>query len=187
MCFGLSTQSRLTDNPGQAIDFQSYWRGDPKLFRQFLPNIICAMSILLKNVRPAQAPDLIDFLQKVNLPTTDLPKDLSGFTLALEGEQIVGSAGMELLGDIGLLRSVAVAETHRNHKLGQRLFSAALDYARSHDVREVFLITNTAERYFEKNGFRQAERSTTPDEIAQTEQFSALCPSTAAVMKIELN
>ncbi|MDO8368822.1 MAG: arsenic resistance N-acetyltransferase ArsN2 [Saprospiraceae bacterium] len=145
------------------------------------------MPILLIYASPAQAPNLIDFLQKVNLPTSDLPTDLSGFTLAFDGEQIVGSAGMELLGNRGLLRSVAVAETHRNQQLGQRLFAVALDYARSHHVQEVFLITNTAARYFEKNGFQEIERSQVPKEISQTEQFSALCPSTAVVMKMELN
>ncbi|MFN0174331.1 MAG: arsenic resistance N-acetyltransferase ArsN2 [Saprospiraceae bacterium] len=144
------------------------------------------MSILLKNASQAQAPDLIDFLQKFNLPTSDLSADISGFTLALDNEQIVGSAGIEVKGDYGLLRSVAVADTHRNQNLGHRLFAAALDYARLHDVQEVYLITNTAERYFEKNGFRRVERRDAPDEITQTEQFSALCPSSAVVMKIDL-
>lgn len=145
------------------------------------------MSILLKNANPTQASDLIDFLQTVKLPTRDLPADLSGFTLALDGEKIVGSAGMELLGNLGLLRSVAVAETHRNHQLGQQLFTAALNHARLHKVREVYLITNTAERYFEKNGFQVVARSEAPAEIAQTEQFSALCPSSSVVMRMELN
>lgn len=142
------------------------------------------MSILLKNPSPAQGPALLDFLQKVKLTTSDLPADLSGFTIAVDGTQIVGSAGMELLGNVGLLRSVAVAETHRNQQLGQRLFAAALEYARMHDVQEVFLITNSAERYFEKYGFQEIERRLVPDEIAQTEQFSSLCPSTAVVMKM---
>ena len=87
----------------------------PRSFFDFLDYLI--ISIILKNAIPAQAPVLIDFLQKVNLPTSDLPSELSGFTLAFDGEQIVGSAGMELLGSYGLLRSVAVAETHRNHQL----------------------------------------------------------------------
>ncbi|MFN0214209.1 MAG: arsenic resistance N-acetyltransferase ArsN2 [Saprospiraceae bacterium] len=145
------------------------------------------MSILLKNASPAEVHALIDFLQKVNLPTSDLPSDLSGFTLAFDGNEIVGSAGLELLGILGLLRSVAVAETHRDQQLGQQLFAAALDYARSHEVQEVFLITNTADRYFAKKGFQELERSQVPDEIAQTEQFSGLCPSTAVVMKMRLN
>ncbi len=145
------------------------------------------MSVILKNANPNQAPALIDFLQKVDLLTSDLPTDLSGFTLALDGEQIIGSAGLELLGNVGLLRSVAVAETHRNQNLGQRLFAAALDYARSHEVQEVYLITNTAEQYFQKNGFRQVERNDTPAEIAQTAQFTGLCPSSSVVMKMGLN
>lgn len=144
------------------------------------------MSILLKNISPDQAPDLIDFLQKVKLPTRDLPQDLSGFTLAWDETRIVGSAGLELLGNVGLLRSVAVAESHRNHQLGHRLLAAALEYARSQGLQEVFLITNTAEQYFEKNGFRKMDRSEAPAEIAQTEQFSALCPSSSVVMKFQL-
>lgn len=145
------------------------------------------MSILLKNVCPAQAPDLINFLEQVKLPTSDLPTDLSSFILALDGAQIVGSAGMELLGNVGLLRSVAVAETHRNQNIGQQLFTAALDYARLNAVQEVFLITNTAAEYFEKNGFRQVDRADVPIEILETKQFSALCPASAIVMKMELN
>lgn len=145
------------------------------------------MPIILKNASPEQAPALRDFLQQSKLPTGDLPTDLSGFTLAFDEEKIVGSAGMELLGSVGLLRSVAVAETHRDQNLGQRLFAAALNYARSHGMSEVFLITNTAERYFEKNGFRQVDRSDAPAEIAQTEQFSALCPLSSIVMKMDFN
>ncbi len=145
------------------------------------------MSILLKKVCPAQASDLINFLEQVKLPTSDLPTDLSSFTLALDGAQIVGSAGMELLGNVGLLRSVAVAETHRNQNIGQQLFNAALDYARLNAVQEVFLITNTAAPYFEKNGFRQVDRADVPIEILETKQFSALCPASAIVMKIALN
>jgi len=145
------------------------------------------MPILLENATQTQAADLIDFLQKANLPTSDLPSDLSGFTLAMDEGQIIGSSGMELLGVYGLLRSVAVADTHRNQNLGHRLFAAALDYARLHEVEEVYLITNTAERYFEKNGFRHIERRDAPNEITKTEQFTALCPSTAVVMKMKLS
>lgn len=145
------------------------------------------MSIIFKIASTANVSSLVDFLQKLKLPNSDLPADLSGFTIAVDGTQIVGSAGMELLGNVGLLRSVAVAETHRNQQLGQRLFTAALDHARSHQVQEVFLITNTADQYFAKNGFQPVDRSAVPDEIAQTAQFSSLCPSTAVIMKLELD
>jgi amino-acid N-acetyltransferase len=145
------------------------------------------MSILIKNAHPDQIPGLIDFLQKANLPTSDLPSGLSGFTLAMDVEQIVGSAGMELMGKIGLLRSVAVAETHRNQKLGQQLFEAAMEYARKKQVQDVFLITETADLYFEKKGFRRVDREAVPVEILETKQFSALCPASAVVMTMNLD
>ena len=138
---------------------------------------------VLKKATPDTLPALQRFLTDMKLPVSDLPADLSGFTLAFEGDELVGTAGMELLGSIGLLRSVAVAETHRSKQLGRQLFAAALDHARAHGVQEVFLITNTADAYFEKNGFQRVERSEAPVEIAGTAQFAGLCPASAVVMK----
>ena len=128
-------------------------------------------------------PALQRFLTGMKLPVSDLSADLSGFTLAFDGDELVGTAGMELLGRIGLLRSVAVAETHRSRQLGRELFAAALDHARENGVQEVFLITNTADAYFEKNGFQRVDRSEVPAEIAATAQFAGLCPSSSVVMK----
>ncbi len=142
-----------------------------------------AIQLLLKKAKPDTLPAMHHFLTSMQLPVSDLPADLSGFTLAFDGDELVGTAGMELMGRIGLLRSVAVAETHRNRQLGRELFAAALDHAREHGVREVFLITNTAAEYFEKNGFQRVERSETPLEIAGTAQFSGLCPASAVVMR----
>lgn len=139
--------------------------------------------LVLKKATPGIVPALQRFLTDMKLPVSDLPADLSGFTLAFDGDELVGAAGMELLGRIGLLRSVAVAETHRSKQLGRQLFAAALDHARGHGVQEVFLITNTADAYFEKNGFQRVDRGEVPDEIAETAQFSGLCPSSAVVMK----
>lgn len=131
-------------------------------------------------------PAMHRFLTRMNLPVSDLPADVSGFTLAFDNTELVGTAGMEILGPVGLLRSVAVAETHRNQHLGRRLFAAALNHALSQGIREVFLITDSAAEYFEKNGFQRVERSDTPTEIAGTAQFSGLCPSSAVVMRRNL-
>ena len=120
---------------------------------------------VLKKAAPDLLPALQHFLTGMKLPVSDLPADLSGFTLAFDGDELIGTAGMELLGRIGLLRSVAVAETYRSRQLGRQLFSAAIDHAREHGVKEVFLITNTAADYFEKNGFQRMDRGEVPDEI----------------------
>jgi amino-acid N-acetyltransferase len=142
--------------------------------------------ITLKKANLAALPAMHRFLTGMKLPVSDLPADVAGFTLAFDDTELVGTAGMEILGRVGLLRSVAVAETHRNQQLGQRLFAAALDHARVQGIREVFLITDSAAEYFEKNGFQRVERSEVPEEIAGTAQFSGLCPSSAVVMRKSL-
>ncbi|MEI6412105.1 MAG: arsenic resistance N-acetyltransferase ArsN2 [Bacteroidota bacterium] len=141
------------------------------------------MKTTFQQATPADKPALIHLLQAAKLPTSDLPEDLSGFTLASEGDQLVGSSGIENLGDCALLRSVAVAETHQNLGLGRQLQDHALAYARAHGLETVFLITTSAEKYFERLGFQRVERAEVPASVAKTEQFSSLCPSSAVVMR----
>lgn len=141
------------------------------------------MTIDIRLAEPQNRPALQALLTAAQLPIEDLPEDLSGFALAFVGEHLVGSAGIEPVGPYGLLRSVAVREAYRNRHLGQRLHEAALDYARRQQIREVWLITNTADRYFEKHGFQRVERRRAPAEIAATAQFAGLCPSSAVVMR----
>ena len=138
---------------------------------------------MLKKANPDTLPAMQRFLTGMKLLVSDLPADLSGFTLAFDDDELVGTAGMELLGRVGLLRSVAVAETHRSRQLGRQLFAAALDHAQANGVQEVFLITDSAAGYFEKNGFQRVERNEAPAEIAGTAQFAGLCPASAVVMK----
>ena len=141
------------------------------------------MKITFQQATPADKPALIHLLQAAKLPTSDLPENLSGFTLAYEGDQLVGSAGIENLGDCALLRSVAVAASHQNLGLGRQLQDHALAYARAHGLQSVFLLTTSAEKYFERLDFQRIERLETPASIAQTEQFTALCPGSAVVMR----
>jgi amino-acid N-acetyltransferase len=144
------------------------------------------MDIHILSALPEHRPDLESLLSANALPVSDLPDSLNGFYLALDGKAIVGAAGMEHWDDVGLLRSVAVAESHRSQHIARQLTDAVLAHARQAQVREMYLITNTADHYFEKYGFQRVDRSETPAVIAQTEQFSGLCPSTAIVMKMIL-
>lgn len=141
------------------------------------------MSIQLNTARPEDRPALEAFLRSMKLPVDDLPGVLDGFTLAFDDGMLVGSAGVERLGPYGLLRSVAVHESYRSLGLGQQLYTAALERARSYPVQELWLITNTANRYFERQGFERIERSQAPEAIAGTAQFTSLCPSSSVVMR----
>lgn len=53
-------------------------------------------------------------------------------------------------------------------------------------MRTLYLLTDTAEAFFERLGYTRVARETVPLGIQQTEEFSSLCPDDAAVMKKEL-
>jgi amino-acid N-acetyltransferase len=144
------------------------------------------MDIHIQSAQTQHRAGLETLLSANDLPVSDLPASLNGFYLALDGDNLVGAAGMEHWGNVGLLRSVAVAESHRNHHIARQLTDAVLAHAHKAQVQEMYLITNTADRYFEKYGFQRVDRSDVPASIAQTEQFAGLCPSSAVVMKMTL-
>ena len=145
------------------------------------------MPITFEPAHPNYRPALMSFLASFQLATEDLPGDLADFTLALDNGFLIGSAGVERVGEYGLLRSFAVHKDYQNMRIGKTLFAAALDIATNAQLQELWLITNTADRYFEKYGFERIERENVPTEITAIPQFTALCPSSAVVMRRDLN
>ncbi|HOY03982.1 MAG TPA: arsenic resistance N-acetyltransferase ArsN2 [Saprospiraceae bacterium] len=141
------------------------------------------MDITFHKAIPENRAALESLLLGLSLPVADLPADLTHFTLAFDGSLLVGSAGVEPVGNVGLLRSVAVAESYRNLGLAGRLFNSSIADARTKGISEIWLITNTADNYFERHGFERVERENAPGEIADTSQFKGLCPSSAVVMR----
>ena len=90
---------------------------------------------------------------------------------------------MERFGPVGLLRSLAVSMGARGRGLGRALVSAMEDEARAAGVADIYLLTTTADRFFSKLGYVRIGRDEAPVAIRSTAQFSALCPSSAVVMR----
>lgn len=129
-----------------------------------------------------------DLLKKADLPVDDLPEVFGeSFAIAIEKDSIVGTAGIECHGDVGLFRSVAVRADLRGRGIGEVLARNRIEWARSHGISELILLTTTAAEYFPRLGFEKISRDAVPREIAKTAQFSSLCPSSATVMRLKLN
>lgn len=140
-------------------------------------------------IRPASEKDrpaLLALLTEAGLPTQDLPVSLEHFLVAEENSTLLGCVGLELLGDDVLLRSLAVTSSRQGTGLGKRLYEAVWNDAQSRRVRVIYLITTTAERFFEKYAFVRVERLATPPALQRTAQFRGLCPSSAAIMCQEI-
>ncbi len=86
-----------------------------------------------------------------------------------------GIVGVELLGEVALLRSLAVSEGARGKGWGKQLVAHAEAYAVTNGARSLYLLTTSAERFFESLGFAPADRAETPLAIRSTKQFAGLC------------
>jgi glycerol-1-phosphatase len=85
----------------------------------------------------------------------------------------------------GFLRSVAVRTDVRGKGLGQLVTAGAVGVGRSRGIREIFLFTETAERFFQRLGFRTVRRESLPGPVIQTAHADDSC-ATAAAMTLDL-
>jgi amino-acid N-acetyltransferase len=141
------------------------------------------VEIALEPARKAELEAVLRLLSDSNLPVADLEIHIDAFTLAKCDGIVVGTAGLELYGELGLLRSLCVAESHRSRGIGVALVSAVTSRALAQGVRELYLLTTGAAPYFVPLGFVRLEREEAPLEIRNTAQFSALCPASAVCMR----
>jgi amino-acid N-acetyltransferase len=122
-------------------------------------------------------------LAQCHLPNSDLePRHFEHFFACGDQNAPQGVVGLELLGSVALLRSLAVVESARRKGCGRDLVAEAERYAWSQGVKEIYLLTTTAERFFSALGYRRAERESSPEEIRATKEFSTLCPSDSVFM-----
>ena len=85
------------------------------------------------------------------------------------------------------MRSLAVKDTFKNQKIGERLVKHLLNFSSAEKIEELYLLTTTAEKYFEKFGFQKADRFKIHETIKQTREFKDICPVSAVVMYKKIN
>ncbi len=144
------------------------------------------MKLQIDKAGPADKELVISLLKEADLLTDDLPAGLEHFLLSRQEGSLVGVAGMELYSEVALLRSIAVSPDHQGKGIARKLVEQLLAGADKQEVQAVYLITTTADHYFDRYHFAGVNREQVPDPIQQTRQFSGLCPTSAIVMKRDL-
>jgi amino-acid N-acetyltransferase len=84
------------------------------------------------------------------------------------------------------LRSVAVAPGERGRGTGIALVADRLAMARANGLASVYLLTTTAAPLFRRFDFADADRAGAPAALTGSPEFAALCPASAACMRLDL-
>jgi amino-acid N-acetyltransferase len=138
----------------------------------------------VRSATAADYPAVIALLEAAGLPTAGVPRTLDDFLVANRKDGLAGAIGLERYGSGALLRSAVVRPGDQGTGIGAALVRALLDRARDGGLREIYLLTTTAERWFPRFGFTLIEREQVPDAVRVSVEFREACPASAAVMRL---
>ncbi|HYP99551.1 MAG TPA: arsenic resistance N-acetyltransferase ArsN2 [Polyangiaceae bacterium] len=142
-----------------------------------------------QQLRSASFDDLqnvLALLRSCQLLESGVAEAISDFLVARSADGLLGCVGLEIYGDLGLLRSVAVDLRARKCGLGRKLVEAMITVARHRRLRELYLLTTTAPTFFERLGFMPTTRASVPTAVAASWEFQSGCPQTALPMRLVL-
>lgn len=125
-------------------------------------------------------------LKSSNLPADDLDYKRDLLVGYYEGDDLVGTGGLEVYGPYALLRSLSVKMGIRGKSVGSTITEYLLEQAKKKNLKAIFLLTTNAQGFFQKKGFAEIKRELVPNEVKASSEFSNVCPTSAAVMQLIL-
>jgi amino-acid N-acetyltransferase len=142
-------------------------------------------TVMLRRARPEDLPRVESLLADAKLPTEGVRDHFGGFLVASTAGGVVAAIGLEHYGEAALLRSAVVEPGSRGRGIASLLTMRLLEDARAAGVRAVYLLTETAQGFFERAGFRAVPREQIPVELhASAELSGARCAGAACMVKV---
>lgn len=145
-------------------------------------------AVHLRNAVPDDLDGARSLLSALDLPVEGLGDQFArGYVVAVAGAgAVVGLGGVEVYGENGLLRSVAVARSCQGSSIGRAIVEDRIAWARRLGLDSLYLLTETAPGFFERLGFRRVTRASFPQAVQASSECSQLCPDTAVAMALAL-
>ena len=138
---------------------------------------------MIRAAKPEDLAKVTALLAASDLPTLAVAKALGSFVVFETNRCVVAVGGLEFYGRPALLRSVAVAGSHRHRGLAAAICDHLELAAASRGVEHIYILTETAEQFFAKRGYSTTPRAKAPSEIASSEEFASICPQSAVLMR----
>jgi len=141
------------------------------------------MAYRCESAKPHDLGRALELLRQEKLPEAGVVEQFGHFLVVREDTQLIGVCGVETHGRYGLLRSVAVDAGYRDTGVGDCLVRGAVDLAAKLGLSALYLLTTTAQGYFDRYGFHAEPRDEAPPEIRESWEFRTGCSETAVLMK----
>lgn len=125
-------------------------------------------------------------LRSAGLPCEDLAASGVVLLVAASDQEVLACVGIEPRGRQGLIRSLVVAQAARGQGWGTALAQGAESLAAANGLSTLYLLTNTAEKFWTRRGYRVVARDEVPAAIQASAEFASLCPSSATCMVLDL-
>ena len=140
--------------------------------------------IVISGAEAADVPVIKQLLAANELPTDGIDDHWKTFIVARDGSDVVGCGGAEAHKFAALIRSVAVAATHRSRGIGRRIVRQLVDRLASRGIREFYLLTTTAQAYFARRGFKPIDRDEIHPQLLGSAELRGACPESAVCMRL---
>ncbi len=135
---------------------------------------------ILRTANPDDLTAVLRIIREEGLLVDGIEEGLAeGWVLAEAEGRLVGCAAVETWERDGMLRSVAVVESHRGTRLGRRLIENREDWARDRGLVTLSLFTITADEFFRHLGYQQVERNELPATLRASIEFEHGCCASA--------
>ncbi|HVY57156.1 MAG TPA: arsenic resistance N-acetyltransferase ArsN2 [Xanthobacteraceae bacterium] len=121
-------------------------------------------------------------LARAGLPTEDLQEPGRLFWRFERDDVPIGFGGLEVHGDLALLRSIVTLPPLRNRGFGAAIVTALEAEAWSHGCRTLYLLTASETAFFAELGYSVCPREDVPSTIRDSRQFAKLSRTSATVM-----
>lgn len=141
----------------------------------------------IRSALPSDRDALARLLEECRLPSAGAWDPQTRVWVAEVEGAVVGAAGLEGYDAVALLRSVATRPEWRGRGVAGALCREVLSTASREGVKSVFLLTETAESFFQRLGFECVPRGLADTRLLASAEFQGNTCSSATLMKREMS
>ncbi|MEK7252865.1 MAG: arsenic resistance N-acetyltransferase ArsN2 [Actinomycetota bacterium] len=138
--------------------------------------------ITLDTASPTDLPSIRSLLTDAGLPLDGLMEPPTHFVVARQGDRLVGAGAVEQHGDSGLLRSLVVAPEARSTGIGSGIVTELERWADEVGLSGTYLLTDTAEQFFARRGYRRIGRTDAPPAVKASVEWAIACDESCIAM-----